>query len=84
VGLLDRGRLAKGYKADINIIDLEQLRLHSPDIVHDLPGGGKRLHQRASGYVATIVSGEVIQRDGAPTKARPGRLVRGTQNAPAA
>lgn len=77
VGLLDRGLLATGYKADVNVIDLDRLRLHPPEIAHDLPGGGRRLVQRAEGYVATIVSGEVVDRDGAPTGALPGRLVRG-------
>lgn len=79
VGLLDRGVLAPGYKADINVIDLERLRLHPPEVAHDLPGGGRRLVQRAQGYAATIVSGSVVYRDGTPTGALPGRLIRGPQ-----
>ena len=83
MGLRDRGRIAPGYKADINIIDLEALRLHAPHIRYDLPGGGRRLDQKATGFVATIVSGKVIRRTDNATGARPGRLVRGAQTAPA-
>src|ERR1700761_1158100 len=83
-GLGDRGRIAVGYKADLNVIDHASLRLHKPVIRPDLPAGGRRLDQTADGYVATIVSGEVIAENGAPTAARPGRLVRGRQPAPAA
>ena len=79
VGLGDRGRLAVGYKADINLIDLEGLRVAAPHPVHNLPGGGRRLEQKAEGYRATIVSGEVTYRDGAFTGALPGRLVRGAR-----
>ena len=82
VGLNDRGLLARGYKADINLIDYDALRLHAPRVVHDLPAGGRRLVQTADGYRATIVSGEVIYRDGEPTEALPGRLVRGAQPPP--
>jgi N-acyl-D-amino-acid deacylase len=82
-GLADRGRIAVGYKADLNVIDHAGLRLHRPTIIHDLPAGGRRLDQTAEGYVATIVSGEVIVENGQPTAARPGRLVRGRQPAPA-
>jgi N-acyl-D-amino-acid deacylase len=82
VGLRDRGVLAPGYKADINIIDIDQLRLNMPYVTHDLPGGGRRLDQQADGYKATIVAGKVIQRDGAITGLLPGRLVRGEQPAP--
>jgi N-acyl-D-amino-acid deacylase len=81
-GLADRGRIAVGYKADLNVIDHAALRLHKPVIIHDLPAGGRRLDQTADGYVATVVSGEVIAENGAPTDARPGRLVRGRQAAP--
>ena len=82
-GLGDRGRIAVGYKADLNVIDHAGLRLHKPVITHDLPAGGRRLDQTADGYVATIVSGEVIAENGAPTAARPGKLVRGRQPVPA-
>lgn len=83
-GLHDRGRIAVGYKADLNIIDAAALRLHRPVIVNDLPAGGRRLDQTADGYVATIVSGAVISENGAPTDARPGTLIRGRQPAPTA
>ncbi len=82
-GLGDRGRIALGYKADLNVIDHAGLRLHRPTITYDLPAGGRRLNQTADGYVATIVSGEVIVENGVATDARPGRLVRGRQPAPA-
>ncbi|MEI7915879.1 MAG: amidohydrolase family protein [Mycobacteriaceae bacterium] len=82
-GLDDRGRIAVGYKADLNVIDHAGLTLRKPTIVRDLPGGGRRLDQSADGYVATIVSGEVIAENGAPTAARPGTLIRGRQPAPA-
>jgi N-acyl-D-aspartate/D-glutamate deacylase len=83
-GLSDRGRIAVGYKADLNVIDHAAVRLHKPVIARDLPAGGRRLDQTADGYVATIVSGEVIAENGVPTDARPGKLVRGRQPAPAA
>jgi N-acyl-D-amino-acid deacylase len=82
-GLADRGRIAVGYKADLNVIDHPGLRIHKPVITHDLPAGGRRLDQTADGYVATIVSGEVIAENGVPTDARPGKLVRGRQSVPA-
>jgi N-acyl-D-aspartate/D-glutamate deacylase len=81
-GLADRGRIAVGYKADLNVIDHAALRLHKPVIAYDLPAGGRRLDQTAEGYVATVVSGEVIAEHGVPTSARPGKLVRGRQSAP--
>ncbi|WP_059015629.1 amidohydrolase family protein [Mycobacterium sp. M26] len=81
-GLADRGRLAVGYKADLNVIDPDALRLHRPTVKSDLPAGGRRLDQTADGYVATIVSGEVISENGVPTSARPGKLVRGRQPSP--
>ena len=84
VGLADRGRIAPGYKADINVIDLENLRLHKPYVRHDLPGGGRRLDQGARGYRATIVSGQVIRRDDAATGLFPGQVVRGAQPMPRA
>ncbi len=83
-GLLDRGLLKPGYRADINIIDYEALALEAPEMVHDLPAGGRRLTQHAKGYVATICKGETIVDNGRPTDARPGGLVRGPQAAPGA
>lgn len=83
VGLLDRGVIAPGYKADLNIIDYGRLTLHRPEVAYDLPAGGKRLVQRADGYSATIVSGIPIYRDGQATGALPGKLVRGGQASPA-
>ncbi|GAB3235720.1 N-acyl-D-amino-acid deacylase family protein [Mycolicibacterium hippocampi] len=82
-GLADRGRIAVGYKADLNVIDAAALRLHRPVVVGDLPAGGRRLDQTAEGYRATVVTGEVIAENGAPTDARPGKLVRGRRPAPA-
>jgi N-acyl-D-aspartate/D-glutamate deacylase len=82
VGLLDRGRIAPGYKADLNVIDWDRLTLRQPEVVYDLPNGGRRLTQRAEGYAATIVSGQIVYRDGVATGALPGRLVRGHQSAP--
>jgi N-acyl-D-aspartate/D-glutamate deacylase len=76
IGLTDRGVIAVGKKADLNVIDFNHLRLRAPEIVRDLPAGGQRLLQRAEGYVATLVSGQVILENGVLTKARPGRLVR--------
>lgn len=82
VGLQDRGIIAPGYRADLNLFDPARLRLHAPQVVHDLPSGGRRLVQRADGYAATVVGGTVVYRDGLPTGALPGRLVRGPQVAP--
>ncbi|WP_454561185.1 amidohydrolase family protein [Mycobacterium haemophilum] len=81
-GLADRGRIAVGYRADLNVIDHAALRLHKPVINYDLPAGGRRLDQTAEGYVATVVSGQVIAENGLPTDARPGKLVCGRQSAP--
>lgn len=81
VGLEDRGLIASGYKADLNIFNLDHLHLHAPEVAHDLPSGGRRLVQRADGYAATIVSGTTVYRDGVPTGLLPGRLVRGPQAA---
>jgi N-acyl-D-aspartate/D-glutamate deacylase len=75
LGLNDRGRIAPGLKADLNVIDFDKLTLRSPRMVRDLPSGGRRLTQDATGYIATLVSGEAIMRDGAATKALPGRMV---------
>jgi N-acyl-D-aspartate/D-glutamate deacylase len=77
MGLADRGRLEPGLKADLNVIDLEGLRLEAPRIVRDLPAGGRRLLQEARGYVATVVSGEPVMEHGVLTGDRPGRLIRG-------
>jgi N-acyl-D-aspartate/D-glutamate deacylase len=77
VGFRDRGTLAPGMKADLNVIDFAKLSLARPTLVQDLPAGGKRLLQRADGYLATIVSGELVTERGQLTGARPGRLVRG-------
>ncbi len=79
VGLKDRGLIATGYRADINIIDYDHLQLRAPRLAHDLPAGGSRLKQAASGYMATLVNGEVTYQNGVPTGALPGRLVRGPQ-----
>lgn len=84
VGLNDRGILRPGYKADVNIIDFEGLKLHAPKIVYDLPAGGRRLGQAAEGYRVTIVSGVVTYKDGTPTGNLPGKLIRGAQKAPVA
>jgi N-acyl-D-aspartate/D-glutamate deacylase len=80
VGLGDRGTLTPGRRADLNLIDYDALAIGAPEMLHDLPAGGKRLVQRASGYRATLVAGEVVMRDGEPTDARPGRLVRGARD----
>lgn len=76
-GLQDRGVLAPGFKADINVIDFDALDLALPELVADLPAGASRLVQRAKGYEATILSGAVTFREGEPTGARPGRVLRG-------
>lgn len=82
--LKDRGLLLEGMRGDVNIIDFEALKLHTPHIVHDLPAGGKRFIQSADGIIATIKSGEVIYTNGEPTGALPGKLVRGQQADPRA
>ena len=82
VGLGDRGILAPGMKADVNVIDFDKLTLYSPHIVNDLPAGGKRLIQKTDGYTASIVSGTVSFRNGEPTGALKGKLVRGAQKRP--
>ncbi len=76
IGLTDRGALLPGMKADLNLIDFAKLGLSTPEMLYDLPAGGRRLVQRASGYEATIVSGEVVMERGKATGALPGRLVR--------
>lgn len=80
--LKDRGLLAEGMRGDVNIIDFDALKLHTPHIVHDLPAGGKRFLQNADGIIATIKSGEVIYSHGQATGALPGKLVRGQQADP--
>jgi N-acyl-D-aspartate/D-glutamate deacylase len=82
VGLRDRGVLAPGYRADVNVIDFEHLTARRPEMVFDLPAGGKRLVQRADGYVATVVAGEVTYEHGEAAGPLPGRLVRGPHAAP--
>ncbi len=83
-GMEDRGLLAKGYLADINVIDLAKLKLGKPWLAFDLPAGGKRLLQKAEGYVATIKSGQVTFRNGELQTPRPGKVIRGPQRAPMA
>jgi N-acyl-D-aspartate/D-glutamate deacylase len=76
-GFTDRGTLAPGLRADLNLIDLARLRLEAPVMVQDLPAGGQRFMQRARGYRATLVAGELTMEHDEPTGALPGRLVRG-------
>jgi N-acyl-D-aspartate/D-glutamate deacylase len=83
VGLNDRGVLTPGYRADINVIDMSALRLHRPQMLFDLPAGGRRLVQRADGYRHTILAGQETYGNGVATGSLPGRLVRGPQAAPA-
>ena len=83
-GLMDRGTIEVGKKADLNLIDLDALRLEPPKMIHDLPAGGKRFMQRAHGYRATIVSGQVTIENDEPTGVFPGRLIRGAQTEPRA
>lgn len=82
VGLCDRGVLAEGYRADVNVIDFDNLRVRGPELAYDLPAGGRRVLQRADGYLHTIVGGEETYASGEATGALPGRLVRGAQPAP--
>lgn len=81
VGLNDRGVIAPGFKADLNVLEIDAMSAHRPTIMQDLPSGGKRLAQRATGYVLTMVSGQVTYRNGEPTGALPGRLARGAREA---
>jgi len=76
LGIKDRGLLVEGLKADINIIDFDNLTIHEPEIVNDLPAGGRRLVQKASGYSYTIVSGEIAFKDGEATGKLNGQLIR--------
>jgi len=82
-GFGDRGLLAPGYLADVNVIDHAALRLEAPEMVYDLPASGKRLVQRARGYVATVKAGTVVREHDEATGERPGRLLRGPQPQPA-
>jgi N-acyl-D-aspartate/D-glutamate deacylase len=82
VGLLDRGVVAPGYRADLNVVDFDRLAVGAPRLVYDLPAGGKRLVQGAVGYRHTFVAGVEVASDDEPTGALPGRLVRGAQAAP--
>jgi N-acyl-D-aspartate/D-glutamate deacylase len=82
-GMQDRGVIAAGMKADLNVIDFDALHIHAPEMVYDLPAGGRRLVQKIDGYRYTIQSGRVTFEDGEPTGALPGKLVRGPQPAPA-
>ena len=82
VGLCDRGVLEAGYRADINVIDFDNLAVRGPELAYDLPAGGRRVLQRADGYLHTIVSGEETYASGEATGALPGRLVRGAQPSP--
>ncbi len=79
IGLTDRGLVAPGMKADLNVIDYARLAMDVPSMRYDLPAGGKRLVQGARGYVATVLNGEVVYREGVATGALPGRLVRGAR-----
>ncbi len=83
-GLNDRGVIAPGMKADVNVIDLDALRILAPEMVFDLPADGRRMIQRSEGYRATIVNGVVTFENGEATGELPGKLVRGVQQAPAA
>ncbi|MCB0961736.1 MAG: D-aminoacylase, partial [Acidimicrobiales bacterium] len=80
----DRGVLAPGFVGDVNVIDFDRLRLRSPEVHADLPAGGRRILQRADGYVATVKSGTTTYVDGESTGEHPGRLLRGARPEPVA
>ena len=80
-GFADRGLLAPGYLADVNVIDFDRLRCDAPTMAYDLPAGGRRLIQRAHGYASTVKRGVVVREDDSATGERPGRLLRGAQHA---
>jgi N-acyl-D-aspartate/D-glutamate deacylase len=82
-GFADRGVVAPGYLADLNVIDADHVVSDAPEIVYDLPAGGRRLVQRARGYGATVKRGVVVREDDRSTGELPGRLLRGAQPAPA-
>jgi N-acyl-D-aspartate/D-glutamate deacylase len=82
VGLNDRGVLAQGYRADVIVVDLDNLRMRRPEVVYDLPGGERRMQQRVDGYRHVFVAGVETYQDGTPTGELPGRLVRGARPAP--
>ena len=82
IGLHDRGEIRAGMKADINVIDYDAMQLTHPEVVYDLPSGGRRLIQKTKGYVATIVAGVPVYRDGEATGKLPGRAIRGAKPAP--
>ena len=81
-GMHDRGVIAPGYRADLNVIDHASVRVSRPELIRDLPANGRRVMQRATGYHATVVAGEITLADDEPTGATPGRLVRGEQTHP--
>lgn len=81
IGLHDRGLLRPGNKADINVLDYDRLLLRAPEVVYDLPAGGRRLVQRTEGFTATLVFGVPVYRDGQSTGSLAGRLVRGPRQA---
>jgi N-acyl-D-aspartate/D-glutamate deacylase len=76
LGLHDRGRIAPGQRADLNLIDPQRLSVGVPKLVRDLPAGGRRFLQKGEGYLGTWVAGVSVQRGGAISGERPGRLVR--------
>ena len=78
-GLNDRGTLKVGKRADLNVIDYDALTLYGPKMAHDLPAGGRRLLQKASGYDHTVVAGTITRQFGKDTGQRPGRLIRGAR-----
>jgi N-acyl-D-amino-acid deacylase len=79
-GLTDRGRLAPGLRADVNLIDFERLQMQKPELIHDMPANGRRFVQRVEGYEATLVAGQPIFERGEATGALPGKLVRAGRN----
>jgi N-acyl-D-amino-acid deacylase len=81
IGLDDRGSIKKGMRADLNLIDWSAMQLRPPEILFDLPAGGKRLVQRVDGYRMTLVAGQPVCEDGAPTGILPGQRVRHASSA---